>query len=120
MGNIHNSNSGVEPLSTVAFLRDCEYFPMHEICTYTVAWYGGVVGLLYTTNYVDFDENDWRQVSVDPPEFEAAANFVTLDIFDISQKTYKLKFAKGARVRSFRVVGKFRLTWDDAHLLGRS
>jgi len=79
-----------------------------------------VVGLLYTANYVDFDERDWRQVSVDPPEFEAVANFVTLDIFDVSQKSYKLKFAKGAKVRSFRVVGKFRLTWDDSHLLEKS
>ena len=26
-GNIHNSNSGVDALSTVAFLRDCEYSP---------------------------------------------------------------------------------------------
>ena len=78
------------------------------------------MGLLYTTNYVDFDEHDWRQVSVEPPEFEAIANFVTLDIFDVSQKSYKLKFSKGARVRSFRVVGKFRLTWDDSQLLEKS
>ena len=78
------------------------------------------MGLSYTANYVDFDEGDWRQVSVNPPEFEAIKNSVILDVFDVSQKSYKLKFAKGARVRSFRVVGKFRLTWDDEHLLEKS
>lgn len=75
------------------------------------------VGLLYTTNYVDFDEHDWLQVSVNPPEFEARTDFVTLDIFDVTQKSYKIKFAKGTRVRSLRVVGKFRLTWEDSGLL---
>ncbi len=78
------------------------------------------MGLLYTTNYIDFDDHDWRQVSVDPPEFEALTDFVVLDIFDVSQKSYKLKFAKGTKVRSLRVVGKFRITWDDSGLLEKS
>lgn len=78
------------------------------------------MGLLYTANYIDFDEHDWRPVSVDPPEFEALTDFVTLDIFDVSQKSYKLKFAKGTKVRSLRVVGKFRITWDDSGLLEKS
>lgn len=77
------------------------------------------MGLLYTTSYVDFDEHDWKQVVVDPPQFEAVADSVSLEIFDVSQKSYKLKFKKGARIKSFRVVGKFRLTWDDAHLIGK-
>lgn len=72
------------------------------------------VGLLYTTSYVDFDESDWRQITVNPPVFEAINNVVSLDIFDVSQKSYKIKFRKGAQVKSFRVVGKFRLTWDDS------
>ena len=77
------------------------------------------MGLLYTTGYVDFDEHDWRQVAGDPPQFEAVADSVSLEIFDVSQKSYKLKFKKGARVKSFRVVGKFRLTWDDSYLAGK-
>lgn len=72
------------------------------------------VGLLYTTSYVDFDESDWRQIAVNPPVFEAINSVVSLDIFDVSQKSYKIKFRKGAQVKSFRVVGKFRLTWDDS------
>ncbi|MXX20450.1 MAG: hypothetical protein F4Y82_04800 [Cenarchaeum sp. SB0665_bin_23] len=75
------------------------------------------MGLLYTTSYVDFDEGDWKQVSTDPPIFEALNNPVLLDIFDVSQKSYKIKFQKGARVKSFRVVGKFRLTWDDSDII---
>lgn len=77
------------------------------------------MGLLYTTSYVDFDEHDWKQVVGDPPQFEAVADSVSLEIFDVSQKSYKLKFKKGARIKSFRVVGKFRLTWDDSHLMGK-
>lgn len=79
-----------------------------------------MLGLLYTTSYVDFDEHDWKQVVVNPPEFEAVSDSVSLEIFDVSQKSYKLRFRKGARVKSFRVVGKFRLTWDDSGLLQKS
>ena len=75
------------------------------------------VGLLYTANYVDFDEQDWKQVNVDPPIFEAISDSVLLNIFDVSQKSYRIKFCKGAQVKSFRVVGKFRLTWDDSHVI---
>ena len=53
------------------------------------------MGLLYTTGYVDFDEHDWRQVTVNPPEFEAVSDSVSLEIFDVSQKSYKLRFRKG-------------------------
>ena len=79
-----------------------------------------IVGLLYTANYVDFDERDWKMVSTNPPEFEAREDSVSLDIFDVSQKSYKITFRKGARIKSFRVVGKFRLTWDDSYLMAKT
>src|SRR3989338_9869997 len=40
-----------------------------------------------------------------------------LEIYDTSQNSYKLKFKKGGRLQLFRVVGKFRLTWDDKDLI---
>lgn len=69
---------------------------------------------------MDFDDRDWKQIAGDPPEFEAISDYVILDIFDVSQKSYKLKFAKGAKIKSRRVVGKFRLTWDDSGLLSKT
>ena len=78
------------------------------------------MGLLYTTSYVDFDQSDWQQIRVDPPIFETKTDSVSLEIFDVTQKSYKLTFRKGAQVRSFRVVGKFRITWDDSYLLAKS
>jgi len=36
-----------------------------------------------------------------------------LEIEDTSHKSYKLVFKKGAKFNMFRVVGKFRLTWDN-------
>lgn len=75
------------------------------------------MGLVYTTGYVDFEEPDWRQASVNPPEFEASADAVTLDVFDVSQKSYRLRFRRGARIKCLRMVGKFRISWDDSFLL---
>lgn len=79
-----------------------------------------IMGLVYTTGYVDFEEPDWNQVSVDPPEFEALADKVTLDVFDVSQKSYRLRFRKGARIKCLRMVGKYRLSWDDSVLFDKS
>jgi len=78
------------------------------------------MGLLYTSHYMDFDEEDWKQVANNPPEFEALRDGVSLEISDTAQKLYKLKFKKGAQIKSFRVVGKFRITWDDEYLVEKS
>ncbi len=78
------------------------------------------MGLLYTAHYMDFGDDDWKQVVTNPPEFEAIKDGVSLEISDTTHKLYKLKFKKGARVKSFRVVGKFRITWDDESLLEKS
>ena len=71
------------------------------------------MGLLYTKFYLDFEPDEWKQISTNPIIFEALDDNVTLDIDDTSQNTYKLKFKKGGKLQLFRVVGKFRLTWDD-------
>lgn len=78
------------------------------------------MGLVYTSQYVDFDDQDWKQVVTNPPVFEAIRDSVSLEIPDVNQKLYKLKFKQGAKVKSFRVTGKFRLTWDDEYLLEKS
>jgi hypothetical protein len=70
------------------------------------------MGLLYTKFYLDFEPEEWKQVSTNPVIFEALDD-VTLDIEDTSQTSYKLKFKKGGTIQIFRVVGKFRLTWND-------
>ncbi len=74
------------------------------------------MGLLYTKFYLDFEPAEWRQLSTEPVVFEAAGDGVSLEISDTSQNSYKLKFRKGGRIRVYRVVGKFRLTWDDDDL----
>lgn len=72
-----------------------------------------VMGLLYTKFYLDFEDNDWKQLSNDPIVFQSKKDDVVLDIEDTSHKSYKLTFKNGGKIKLFRVTGKFRLTWDD-------
>ena len=75
------------------------------------------MGLLYTKFYIDFDENEWKQISTNPIVFQTIKKDVTLDIEDTSHKTYKLNFKEGGKIKMFRITGKFRLTWDDKEIL---
>jgi hypothetical protein len=75
------------------------------------------LGLLYTKFYIDFESTEWKEVSSNPVIFETITDGVSLEIYDTSQNSYKLKFRKGGRIQLFRVVGKFRLTWDDKDLV---
>lgn len=70
------------------------------------------MGLLYTKFYMDFEQDEWRQESAEPLIFEAVSK-VTLDIEDTSHKLYKVAFKKGAKLKVLRVVGKYRISWDD-------
>jgi hypothetical protein len=75
------------------------------------------MGLLYTKFYLDFEPNEWREISNNPVIFETIADDVSLEIYDTSQNSHRLKFRKGGKLQLFRVVGKFRLTWDDKDLI---
>ena len=75
------------------------------------------MGLLYTKFYIDFEPNEWKEISSNPVIFESLVDNVSLEIDDTSQNSYKLKFRKGGKLHLFRVVGKFRLTWDDNDVL---
>ena len=66
---------------------------------------------------MDFDEPEWKQISNNPIIFESMKSDVSLEIEDISHKSYKLLFKEGGKINMFRVTGKFRLTWDDEDLL---
>lgn len=66
---------------------------------------------------MDFDENEWNQISNDPIVFQTRKENVSLDIEDISHKSYKLVFKKGGKINMFRVTGKFRLTWNDDDII---
>ena len=71
------------------------------------------MGLLYIKLAMDFDENDWKQISNNPIVFQTQKDNVSLDVEDVSHKSYKLVFKNGAKFHMFRVTGKFRLTWND-------
>jgi len=71
------------------------------------------MGLLYTKFYLDFNDEEWKQISTNPIVFQTLKNDVTLEIEDVSHKSYKLHFKEGGKLNMFRVTGKFRLTWDD-------
>ena len=76
------------------------------------------MGLLYTTFYMDFNEDEWNQFSNNPAKFQTIKDGVTLDIEDLSHKTYKLSFKKGGKIEMLWVVGrKYRFVWDDDDLL---
>ena len=75
------------------------------------------MGLLYTKLYLDFEPNEWNQVSTNPVTFETLEDKVSLEIMDTSHNSYHLQFKKGGKLNLFRVVGKFRLTWNDDDLI---
>lgn len=75
------------------------------------------MGLMYTKFYMDFDEDEWKQISNDPIVFQTRKENVSLDIEDISHKSYKLVFKEGGKINMFRVTGKFRLTWNDDDII---
>ena len=77
----------------------------------------GLMGLLYTKFYMDFDDEEWKQISNNPIVFQTVKNDVSLEIEDTSHKSFKLNFKKGGELHMFRVVGKFRLTWNDDDVL---
>jgi len=66
---------------------------------------------------MDFDEEEWNQISNEPIVFQTIKDGVTLEIEDLSHKSYKLNFKEGGKLNMFRVTGKFRLTWDDGDIL---
>lgn len=71
-----------------------------------------IMGLLYTKLYLTFDEDAWKQISNSPTTFEALDEN-PLEILDTSQNSKILQFKKGGKISILRVVGKYRLTWDD-------
>ena len=75
------------------------------------------MGLLYTKFYMDFDEDEWKQISNNPIVFQTVKDSVSLDIEDTSHKSYKLNFKERGKLHMFRVTGKFRLTWDDEDVI---
>ena len=75
------------------------------------------MGLLYTKLYVDFEPEEWKQISNTPVTFESLKEKVHLEIMDTSKNSCHLEFKKGGKVNLFRVVGKFRITWNDEDLL---
>ena len=75
------------------------------------------MGLLYTKVHLDFDENDWKEISSNPIIFQTIKDDVTLEIETTSQKLYKLNFKKNGKLNMFRVTGQFRLTWNNDDIL---
>ena len=75
------------------------------------------MGLLYTKFYLDFNEEEWKQISNDPIVFQTIKEDVSLEIEGTSLKSYKLNFKKGGKFKIFRVTGRFRLTWDDEDVI---
>ena len=75
------------------------------------------MGLLYTKVHLDFDENDWKEISSNPIVFQTIKDDVTLEIETTSQKLYKLNFKKNGKLNMFRVTGQFRLTWNNEDIL---
>ena len=74
------------------------------------------MGLVHTTQYLDFPSESWKILSNNPTIFEALDDNVVLDIRDLSQREHKLVFKKGGRIEYMRSVGKYRLKWDDVDL----
>jgi hypothetical protein len=66
---------------------------------------------------MNFDDEEWKQISNNPIVFQTIKDDVTLEIEDTSYKSYKLHFKEGGKLEMFRVTGQFRLTWNDEDIL---
>jgi hypothetical protein len=76
------------------------------------------MGLLYTKFYLDFEEEEWNQISNNPAIFQTIKDGISLDIEDVSHKAYKLKFKKGGKIEMLWVVGRrYRFVWNNDDLL---
>ena len=71
------------------------------------------MGLVHTTQYLDFPSESWKILSNNPTIFEALDDNLILNIRDVSHRELKLVFKKGGRIEYMRSVGKYRLKWDD-------
>ena len=74
------------------------------------------MGIVHTTQYLDFPSESWKILSNNPTIFEALDDNLTLNIRDVSHRERKLVFKKGGRIEYMRSVGKYRLKWNDADL----
>jgi len=45
---------------------------------------------------MDFDDTEWKQISNNPIIFQTQKDNVSLEIEDVSHKSYKLIFKKGS------------------------
>ena len=75
------------------------------------------MGLVHTTQYLDFPSESWKILSNNPTIFEALDDNLILNIRDVSHRELKLVFKKGGRIEYIRSVGKYRLKWDDVDLI---
>jgi len=75
------------------------------------------MGILYTTQYFDLEENDWKTISNFPALFECMSDNSSIEINDINHENYKLKFRKGAKITMTKVLAQYRLVWDDKDLI---
>jgi len=75
------------------------------------------MGILHTTQYLDFPSESWKILSNNPTIIEALDDNLTLNFRDVSHRDHKLVFKKGGRIEYIRSVGKYRLKWDDVDLI---
>jgi hypothetical protein len=75
------------------------------------------MGIVHTTQYLDFPSESWKILSNNPTIFEALDDNLILNIRDVSHRELKLVFKKGGRIEYMRSVGKYRLKWDDVDLI---
>ena len=52
------------------------------------------MGLVHTTQYLDFPSESWKILSNNPTIFEALDDNLTLNIRDVSHRDHKLVFKK--------------------------
>ena len=48
---------------------------------------------------MDFEEDEWKQISNNPIIFQTIKDDVSLDIEDTSHKLYKLHFKEGGQIK---------------------
>ena len=75
------------------------------------------MGLLHTKFYMDFDEEEWNQISTNPLIFQTIKDGVSIEIEDSYHISHKINFKEGGKLCMLRSVGRYRLTWDDEDVL---
>ena len=75
------------------------------------------MGSLFSIQYMDINENEWKQIARDPVMFQSLVDSAVIEITDVDNKIHKMTFRKGGILKFEKIEGKYRFYWDNTDLI---